>query len=88
MLLISILVSIQYQLKNKHFPAFTLVENMPNIIKSMNCKHKNCIDELSVILLRPKVVPPTGSGRAQNDIFMVSDSLFANFLIIIHETKN
>ena len=34
------------------------------------------------------LVPPTDSGRAQNDRFMISDSLFANFLIIIHETKN
>ena len=34
------------------------------------------------------VVPLTDSGRAQNDRFMISDSLFANFLIIIHETKN
>ena len=34
------------------------------------------------------LVPPTDSGRAQNDRFMISDSLFANFLIIIHEAKN
>ena len=34
------------------------------------------------------VVPPTDSGMAQNDRFMISDLLFANFLIIIHETKN
>ena len=33
------------------------------------------------------VVHPDGSGRAQTDKVMDSDTLFANFLIIIHEKK-
>ena len=56
---------------------------MPNRKFSMNC-----INDLGLILLQPMVVPPTDSGRAQNDRFVISDSLFANFLIIIYETKN
>ena len=54
----------------------------------MNCKHIICIDGLCLISLQLMVIRPAGSGRAQNDRFMVSNSLFANFLIIIHETKN
>ena len=57
-------------------------------IKSMKCNHKNCMDDLGLMLLQPMVVPRTDSERVQNDLFMVSDSLFANFLIIIHAKKN
>ena len=71
------LVSVLNQWENR-FPALTLVVNMPNIL-SMNCKHIICLDEIGLILLQPMVVPATGSGRAQNDRFMVLDSLFANF---------
>ena len=54
----------------------------------MNPKHIVGIDALGLISLRPMVVHPAGSGRAHNDRFIISDSLFANFLIIIYETKN
>ena len=41
-----------------------------------------------MILLQLMVVRPTGSGRAQNDRVIVSDSLSANFRIFIYETKH
>ena len=61
---------------------------MPNKQNSMNYKHIIYINDLSLISLQRIVVPPTGSGRAQTGGLMVPDSLFANFLIIIHETNN